>query len=90
MDQIQGLAWSPEEDQTILLAHMWFGDKWAAIACLLSARTGSEIENYWNSTLNWKRQAVRGVSGHQPPSISDMARDNVSQPSGGVLRVGLW
>ncbi|GKC69474.1 transcription factor MYB44-like protein, partial [Tanacetum coccineum] len=69
-----------EENDTILLAHACFGDEWATIAGLLSARTGNVIENYWNSTLNWKRQE----SGHQPPSISDTETENMFSRGGMV------
>ncbi|GKD99426.1 transcription factor MYB44-like protein [Tanacetum coccineum] len=78
MDEMEGPR-SPEKDEMLinLAIYACFGDEWATIAGLISARTGNVIENYWNSTLNWKRQEVRGVSGHQPPSISDTATENM-------------
>nr|GEV98686.1 transcription factor MYB44-like [Tanacetum cinerariifolium] len=68
---------TPEEDETILQR-------------LLSDCTGDEIKNRWKSSSMTNEDTTIGahnenlshevgdVSGHQAPSISDMARDNMS------------
>lgn len=43
--------WSPADDRMILSMHSRIGNKWSAIALLLTGRTDNAVKNRFNSTL---------------------------------------
>ncbi|MEW5301824.1 MAG: hypothetical protein WDW38_008455 [Sanguina aurantia] len=50
-------AWSPNEEDTIVVGHRQFGNHWSEISQLLTGRTENAVKNHWNATL--RRKDVR-------------------------------
>jgi hypothetical protein len=47
--------WTAEENRTISEAQAKMGNKWTAIATMLTGRPENMIKNHWNSA-GWKKQ----------------------------------
>ncbi|GKA95985.1 transcription factor MYB44-like protein [Tanacetum coccineum] len=77
---------TPEEDEMLENLLEKYGPNWSLITKSIPGKSAMACELRWKSSSVTKKDipdlnlslAVGGVSGHQAPSISDMARDNMS------------
>ncbi|QHN78404.1 transcription repressor MYB6-like [Arachis ipaensis] len=83
---VEHRAFTLEEDDTIIRAHARFGNKWATIAPLLSARTDNAIKNRWNSTLKRKCASMGPIDDpHFAQPLKRFVRTSVAVPVSTVV-----
>ncbi|PNH12315.1 Transcription factor MYB98 [Tetrabaena socialis] len=67
-------AWTEEEEELLVAAHLRFGNRWSDIARHIQGRTENSVKNHWNATLRRKDgDRCGGRSG--PPPQSCVLRD---------------
>jgi hypothetical protein len=65
LDTHQPIAWTDQEDRTIIDKYRVLGPRWASISRFLVGRTGNDVKNRWHKHISKKMGALDPV----PPRV---------------------
>jgi len=70
---VKKTAWTDEEDEILIRAQQELGNRWSAIARLLSGRPENSVKNRWNSLINKRKRCTA-----EDPDSANLSSDDQS------------